>query len=88
MSDFIETEELESELGTVVFNRLQVEKPITFEKLPSLNWSKTGFVEVSKECVCKYLKHLGAYTKKYHMGVCLCQFGHVYKVQTTCLHES
>ena len=42
VSDFIETEELESELGAVAFSDLLVEKPIAFQELPSSNWSKTG----------------------------------------------
>ena len=47
VSDFIETEELELELGAVAFSDLLVEKPIAFEELPSSNWSKTGLPEVS-----------------------------------------
>ena len=54
VSDFIETEELESELSMVAFSDLQVEKPIAFEELTSSNWSKTGLPEVSKERVCTY----------------------------------
>ena len=30
-----------------------------------------------------YLKHLGAYTQNYLMGVQLCQYGHIYDVETT-----
>ena len=85
VSDFIETEELESELGAVAFSDLLVEKPIAFEELPSSNWSKTGLPEVSEERVCTYLKRMGAYTKNYRTGVRLCQCGHVYDVQSTCL---
>ena len=59
VSDFIETEELESEFGAVAFSDLLVEKPITFEELPSSNWSKTGLPEVSEERVCTYLKRMG-----------------------------
>ena len=85
VSDFIETEELESELGAVAFSDLLVEKPIAFEELPSSNWSKAGLPEVSEERVCTYLKRMGAYTKNYRTGVRLCQCGHVYDVESTCL---
>ena len=54
VNNFIETEELESELGVIAFSDLLVEKPIAFEELPSSNWSKTGLPEVSKERVCTY----------------------------------
>ena len=84
VSDFIETKELESELGTVAFSNLQVEKPIAFEELLSSNCSKTGLSEVSEEWVCTYLKHMGTYTKNYRSGVCLCQCGHVYNVESAC----
>ena len=47
VSDFIETKELELELGAVAFSDLQVEKPIAFEELPSSNWSKSELPEVS-----------------------------------------
>ena len=83
--DFIETEELESELGAVAFSDLLVEKPIALEELPSSNWSKTGLPEVSEERVCTYLKRMVAYTKNYRTGVRLCQCGHVYDVESTCL---
>ena len=82
VSDFIDTKELESELGTVAFSK--VEKPIAFEELPSSNWSKTGLSEVSEEWVCMYLKCMGAYTKNYHTGVRLCQCRHIFNVKSTC----
>ena len=85
VSDFIETEELESELGVVAFSDLLVEKPIAFEELPSSNWSKTGLPEDSEERVCTYLKHMWAYTKNYCTGVRPCQCGHVCDIDSTCL---
>ena len=77
--------ELESELGAVAFSDLQVKKPIAFEELPSSNCSKAGLPEVSVERVCTYLKRMGAYTKNYRTGVRICQCGHVYDVEWTCL---
>ena len=59
VSDFIETEELESELGAVAFSDLLVAKPIAFEELPSSNWSKTRLPEVSEDRVCTFKTYGG-----------------------------